>query len=54
MGIAGIVVFYVLILAVGLWASRKSKGDSDPDSVLVASRDMSLFVGVWTTAGKSI
>eukprot|EP00057_Strongylocentrotus_purpuratus_P019526 XP_011674000.1 PREDICTED: LOW QUALITY PROTEIN: high-affinity choline transporter 1 [Strongylocentrotus purpuratus] len=53
-GIAGIVVFYIIILVVGLWASRKSKGDSDPDSVLVASRDMSLFVGVWTTAATIV
>ncbi|XP_054766123.1 high-affinity choline transporter 1-like [Lytechinus pictus] len=53
-GIAGIVVFYLLILAIGLWASKKSKGDSDPDSVLVASRDMNLFVGVLTTAATIV
>ena len=51
-GIVSIIIFYIIILVIGLWASRKSKGDKDPDSVLVANRDLSLFVGTFTTAGK--
>ncbi|XP_072177684.1 high-affinity choline transporter 1-like [Diadema setosum] len=53
-GIAGIAVFYIVILLVGLWAARKTRGVSDPDSVLVASRDLNLFVGVFTTAATVV
>ncbi|ESO00945.1 hypothetical protein HELRODRAFT_82550 [Helobdella robusta] len=31
MGILAIIVFYLLILLVGIWAARKSKGDDDDD-----------------------
>ncbi|KAI0222413.1 High-affinity choline transporter 1 [Lamellibrachia satsuma] len=50
-GLAAIVVFYVLILLVGLWAARKQKStDANPDSedVMLAGRNIGLIVGVFT------
>uniref|UniRef100_T1IWY2 High-affinity choline transporter 1 n=1 Tax=Strigamia maritima TaxID=126957 RepID=T1IWY2_STRMM len=48
MGLLAIVIFYVLILAVGIWASRK-KGTSDSEEeVMLAGRNIGLFVGIFT------
>ncbi|XP_038046002.1 high-affinity choline transporter 1-like [Patiria miniata] len=47
-GVAGIIVFYLLILAVGLWASRKSKGSSDQEEVMLAGRNIGAVVGIFT------
>ena len=56
-GLAAIVVFYVLILLVGLWAARKQKSTGEnPDSedVMLAGRNIGLIVGVFTmTGGKT-
>ncbi len=55
-GIAAIVVFYVMILLVGLWAARKSKSsEADPDSedVMLAGRNIGLVVGIFTMTGKN-
>ncbi|KAI3381397.1 hypothetical protein SNEBB_005192 [Seison nebaliae] len=46
-GIISIVVFYVLILAVGIWAGRKSKGATE-EEVMLAGRNIGLFVGMFT------
>ena len=51
-GLVSLVVFYALILAVGLFAAwwktrRKMEGDG-AESVMVASRDIGLFVGAFT------
>ena len=54
-GILAIVVFYVMILLVGLWAARKSKSsEADPDSedVMLAGRNIGLVVGIFTMTGK--
>ena len=54
-GLAAIVVFYVLILLVGLWAARKQKStDANPDSedVMLAGRNIGLIVGVFTMTGR--
>lgn len=51
-GLVAIVVFYVLILAVGLWAARKTKGQTDPEEVMVAGRNIGVVVGVFTMTGK--
>ncbi|XP_070540279.1 high-affinity choline transporter 1-like [Ptychodera flava] len=47
-GLVAIIVFYLLILAVGLWASRKSKGKSDSEEVMLAGRNIGLAVGIFT------
>lgn len=54
-GVIAIVVFYVLILLVGLWASRKTKqiGDGvDSETVMLAGRNIGLLVGVFTMTGE--
>ncbi|XP_022098279.1 high-affinity choline transporter 1-like [Acanthaster planci] len=47
-GVAGILVFYLLILFVGLWASRKSRGSKDQEQTMLAGRNIGLFVGIFT------
>ena len=62
-GLVGIIVFYLLILGVGLWAAfKKKKGSSDElceggekvtesEDVMLAGRDIGLFVGAMTMTG---
>ncbi|KAG1667128.1 High-affinity choline transporter 1 [Nymphon striatum] len=51
-GIISIVIFYVLILAVGIWAGKKKhKGEameSESEEVMLAGRSIGLFVGIFT------
>lgn len=51
-GIVSVVLFYILILAVGIWAGRKSKKltgeEGEADEVMLAGRNIGLFVGVFT------
>lgn len=63
LGLVGIIVFYLLILGVGLWAAfKKKKGSSDElceggekvtesEDVMLAGRDIGLFVGAMTMTG---
>ncbi|VDM04438.1 unnamed protein product [Schistocephalus solidus] len=57
-GVIGIIVFYIIILAVGIWAARKSKktpttaGLTDSEDVMLAGRDIGLFIGVFTMTGR--
>ena len=51
-GVAGIIVFYLLILGVGLWAARKSKGSTDPEETMLAGRNIGIFVGIFTMTGR--
>ncbi|VEL29545.1 unnamed protein product [Protopolystoma xenopodis] len=56
LGIVAIVVFYVLILVVGLWAAKRSKkteGMSESEDVMLAGRNIGLIVGIFTMTGKS-
>jgi high affinity choline transporter 7 len=54
-GIISIVLFYILILAVGLWAARKKQsGDDSEEEVMLAGRSIGLFVGIFTMTGKSL
>lgn len=53
-----IVIFYVLILFVGIWAAWKNKnsgvgkeGDRS-ESIMVGGRDIGLFVGGFTMTGE--
>ncbi|PSN41115.1 High-affinity choline transporter 1 [Blattella germanica] len=48
-GIISIVLFYVLILAVGIWAGRKKQaGNDSEEEVMLAGRSIGLFVGIFT------
>ncbi|PSN56134.1 hypothetical protein C0J52_03354 [Blattella germanica] len=46
-GIAGIVVFYIGMLGVGIWAGTKQKDHSD-EEVMLAGRSIGTFVGILT------
>ncbi|XP_014784668.1 high-affinity choline transporter 1 [Octopus bimaculoides] len=50
-GILAIVVFYLGILFVGIWAGRKSKqtgSQADSDDVMLAGRNLGMLVGIFT------
>ncbi|XP_071827919.1 high-affinity choline transporter 1-like [Apostichopus japonicus] len=47
-GIVAIALFYLLILTVGLWAARKTKGQTDSEEVMVAGRNIGVIVGIFT------
>ena len=59
-GLVAIVVFYVLILFVGIWAAWKNKnsgvgdGGERSESIMVGGRDIGLFVGGFTMTGQSL
>ncbi|KAJ8268077.1 hypothetical protein COCON_G00132490 [Conger conger] len=53
-GLIAVAVFYLIILATGIWASRKSKQEekritgTGTEVTLVAGRNINLFVGIFT------
>ncbi|CAH8862857.1 unnamed protein product [Trichobilharzia szidati] len=49
-GVVGIVIFYLVILFVGLWAGRKAKrsDEGDTEEVMLAGRNIGLIVGIFT------
>lgn len=57
-GLAAIALFYVLILAVGIWAAWKNKhageaeGTDRSETIMVGGRDIGLFVGGFTMTGE--
>jgi solute carrier family 5 (high affinity choline transporter), member 7 len=52
-GVISIVLFYVLILAVGIWAGRKKPpGNDSEEEVMLAGRSIGLFVGIFTMTGR--
>lgn len=51
-GLAGIIIFYTLVLAIGVWAGTKQKNNGE-EEVMLAGRNVGLFVGVLTLTGKS-
>lgn len=54
-GVLAIVVFYLGILFVGIWAGRKSKqtgANADSDDVMLAGRNLGMLVGIFTMTGK--
>lgn len=54
-GVVSIVLFYILILAVGIWAGRKKEeGNDSEEEVMLAGRSIGLFVGIFTMTGKTI
>lgn len=53
-GVVSIVVFYCLILAVGIWAGRKQKStekDPDTEEIMLAGRNIGPIVGIFTMTG---
>ncbi len=56
-GLIAIIVFYVLILLVGLWAARKQKSteaSADSEDVMLAGRNIGMLVGVFTMTGMEV
>lgn len=52
-GVVSIVLFYLLILGVGIWAGRKKEaGNDSEEEVMLAGRSIGLFVGIFTMTGK--
>lgn len=53
-GVVSIVLFYLLILGVGIWAGRKKEhGNDSEEEVMLAGRSIGLFVGIFTMTGES-
>lgn len=51
-GIISIVLFYLLILGVGIWAGlKKGAGNDSEEEVMLAGRSIGLFVGIFTMTG---
>lgn len=60
-GVISVALFYCLILAVGIWVGWKQKrkfermrvvsGANRSENIMLAGRDMGLFVGVLTMTG---
>lgn len=51
-GVISIILFYILILAVGIWAGRKKEeGNDSEEEVMLAGRNIGLFVGIFTMTG---
>lgn len=55
-GIISIVIFYILILAVGIWAGNKQKStekNPDTEEIMLAGRNIGLLVGIFTMTGQN-
>ena len=52
-GLVGIVVFYIVMLGVGIWAGTKQKSQSE-EEVLLAGRNLGTVVGFLTLIGASV
>ena len=51
-GLIGIIVFFVLILVIGLVAARKRKAGQE--EAMLAGRNIGIFVGTFTMTGECI
>jgi len=50
-GLLSVILFYLLILGVGMWAARKksdAEGVTEEEEVMLAGRNIGMFVGVFT------
>ncbi|RNA16032.1 High-affinity choline transporter 1 [Brachionus plicatilis] len=50
-GIISVIIFYLLILGVGIWAGKKQKcteKDPDTEEIMLAGRNIGLIVGIFT------
>lgn len=59
-GLVATLLFYLLVLGIGIWASVKSKRDEGrtrahhADMALLGNRRISLVVGIFTSTGESL
>lgn len=51
-GLIGVIIFYIIILVIGLVAGRKKS--SSADSQFLADRGLGLFVSSFTLSGKIV
>ena len=54
-GVVSVAVFYLLILAVGVWCGWRQKQKASANAtedIMLAGRDIGTFVGVLTMTGK--
>lgn len=50
-GLASVILFYLLILGVGMWAAQKKsnvEGVSEEEETMLAGRNIGMFVGIFT------
>jgi len=54
-GLVSVGLFYLLILGVGIWSGwkQKKKAVNDTENIILAGRDIGLFIGVLTMTGES-
>lgn len=58
-GLVAVVVFYIVILIIGVWASWKSKkvektcAGSKSEVTIIGDRNINVLVGVFTMTGRS-
>jgi len=58
-GVISLVVFYLIILGIGLWAAWRKKqkrnvGEHESERAMVGDRDIGLIVGSFTTTGLAL
>ena len=61
-GLISIIVFYLVVLLIGLWAGwrqrkvakQQGRSNTDQEEVMLAGRDIGLLVGIMTMGGKLI
>ena len=54
-GLISIIIFYLVVLLIGIWAGwrqRKTSETTDQETVMLAGRNIGLFVGVLTMGGN--
>ena len=54
-GLVSIVLFYAIVLAIGIWAGwqqRKAGAKANQETVMLAGRNLGLFVGILTMGGR--
>jgi high affinity choline transporter 7 len=49
-GVVGIVIFYLVILGIGIWAARRKK--EGEEETILAGRSIGAFLGTFTLTGK--
>ncbi len=58
-GLVAVVIFYIVILVIGIWAARKSKkvektcAGSKSEVTIVGGRNINVLVGVFTMTGRT-
>lgn len=54
-GLVGVIVFYVAVLGVGMWAAavKEKKSRHGQDAMMLANRSLGPILGVFTLIGES-